>query len=275
MELSAELTILKNSDIKKAIQLMEQVRSISCWIIPEHEDSEVSVAEAAKRLSSHGSIACTVTCRGAKSISQARKKLEPLRKLGIKEILALTGDNARQGDLSIFKLAPEARKKGFEACAAIVFTRENESKRMARKALLGVGKLYTQPVFHGNKQLLIDAIKEFEQRRQAKRPKIALGVLIPFPAKMCKNLSKEKPGFITETSFIQKLEKAESKGHGFKATCAIAKENLEAALEAASQINKLGYESSIHLFGLRDYGKKPEQKAANLLKLIFMENAQV
>lgn len=263
-----ELQISKKADVIEAVEIMRQLKpfGISRYIIPDHFSSKIRVAEAARALSSHGKIVCTATCRGIKSIADAQEKYSWKW-----ETMAVTGDQAQPGDISIFGLIGILKKPA----AAIVFSRKNEAERMAKKSDLGVKSFFSQPVFPGNVEEFVNTMKKFRQARPGAQCKIAIGCMVPFKARLCKKLAREKTGFITDTGFIKGLGAAEKEGRGYEETIRIAREHFNTAKRAESSIRRMGFKTALYIYGIRRYQKIKGNKIRASQMLKQMKNAQI
>ncbi|MBI2581229.1 hypothetical protein HYV85_05505 [Candidatus Woesearchaeota archaeon] len=256
------------------------VKGISSYYVPHYYDSRTSPLAVAKKLAKRcRDITCIQVCRGFKTAAGVKKALAAAAAIKeIKTVLAVTGDKASAADISVFDLIRIIDKKRFRVAAALVFTRKNEAERAAKKAAAGATVFYTQPVFPSNSHRLVKVLRRLSLKHRTKCS-ISLGVFVPFQAAACKKAAKEKPDFITDTSFIQKLAAEEKKSPlaAYSATVRLAKNSLASALKAAALVNKSRKSrckvTEIHLFGLgnRVFGKgkgRIEVSAEQLLRSI-------
>ena len=231
------------------------VNSVNSYCVPNYHNSKTSPLAVAIRLSKHcKNITYTMVCRSHKTLASVRKALsEVARVREIRTILAVTGDKAADGDVNVFDLISSIDKKRFKVSSAIVFTRNGEERRIARKSAAGATIYCTQPVFPENSYKLLSLLKRLQLQCE-----VRIGVLIPFSSPVCRKIAKEKPDFISGTKFIATLAAAEAKSA--KAACAatirIARENLKAAMNVAEAINSgRGNKckiTGIHFYGLSD-----------------------
>ena len=232
------------------------VIGVSSYCIPHYHNSKTSSLAVARKLSKCcKDITYTQVCRGFKdqaSVKSALVKAAAVKQ--IKTILTVTGDKASATHISVFDLIRTIDKKRFKVAAAVVFARKNEAKRVAEKAAAGATVFYTQPVFPSDTGRLVSVLKQISNISCS----INIGVFIPFQAAVCKKAAKEKPDFINDTSFIQKLAAEEKKSPlaARSKTAELAKNNLAAALKVAAVINKNRKSRckviGIHFFGLSD-----------------------
>ncbi len=240
------------------------VKGVSSYCVPHYHNYGTSPLAVARKLSKHcRDITYTQVCRGFKTISGVKKVLAAAAAIKeIKTVLAVTGDKASATGISVFDLIRTIDKKRFRIAAALVFTRKNEAKRTAEKAAAGATIFYTQPVFPSNSYKLVKVLRQLSLNYRTKCS-ISLGVFIPFQAAVCKSVAKEKPDFITDTSFIAGLVAAEKKSPitAYSATVRLAKNSLASALKVAALVNKSRKSrckvTGIHFFGLGDrvFGK--------------------
>lgn len=254
------------------------VIGVSSYVVPSYYGSTIDSFAAARKLSKLcNDITYTQVCRNIKTIPAAKKLISAVAKIrSVKSILAVTGDKASGSDISVFDLIGRIDKKRFKIAAAIVFTRKNEAHRIAKKAEAGATMFYTQPVFGSNREKLVKTLKQLQKTKC----EVRIGVLIPFKSAVCVKIAKEKPDFISDSTFIRQLAAAEDKGA--KAACAatirLAKENLNAAMKTAAAANASSERgckvTGIHFYGLTDrvFGsgkQKMAVPAAELLKKVM------
>ncbi|MBI2141170.1 hypothetical protein HYU16_01985 [Candidatus Woesearchaeota archaeon] len=256
------------------------VKGISSYYVPHYHNSRTSPLTVSKKLAKRcRDITYTQVCRGFKDLTSVKRALAKAAAVKqVKTILAVTGDKASAADISVFDLIRIIDKKRFRAAAALVFTRKNEAERAAKKAAAGATIFCTQPVFPSNSHRLVKVLRQLSLQHSTKCS-ISIGVFAPFQAAACKKAAKEKPDFITDTSFIHELAAEEKKGPlaAYSATVRLAKNNLASALKVAALVNKSRKSrckvTGIHFFGLGDrvFGKGNERvrvSAGQLLRSI-------
>ena len=237
------------------------VEGIPSYCVPHYHSSKGSPLAVARKLSrSCKDITYTQVCRGVKSVSAAKKALAAAAEISsITTVLCVTGDHASNSDISVFEMLKSVGKKRFRAAAAIVFTRNGEALRVARKAAAGAAIFYTQPVFPKNAGKLLKLLKQLPRVEC----EIRIGVLIPFSSSVCRKVAGEKPDFISDNSFVPELEAAERKSAAaaYKTTLRLARESLNSAIMITTAVNSTKASAcrvaGIHLYGLSDriFGK--------------------
>ncbi|MBI2550195.1 hypothetical protein HYV83_03370 [Candidatus Woesearchaeota archaeon] len=231
------------------------VRGVRSYCVPHYYHSKTGPLAAARKLSkSCKDITYTQVCRGFKSIAAVKEALAAAAKISsIKTILFVTGDHASKSDISIFDLLRAVDRKRFKKAAAIVFTRKNEAARIVKKIGAGATEFYTQPVFPGNAGALVNVLQKLPHNV---RCSVRIGVMIPFSAAACRRIAKEKPGFISGKTLVERLAAAERKSPeaAYAETAKIAKEAMALAGELAEKNPRV---TGVHLFGLtgRTFGK--------------------
>lgn len=237
------------------------VEGIPSYCVPNYDSSKSSPLAVARKLSrSCSDITYTQVCRDVKSAATAKKAMAAAAKIsGVTTILCVTGDHASNSDISVFDLLKAVDKKNLRAAAAIVFTRNGEARRVARKAAAGATIFYTQPIFQRNAGKLLKLLKQLSKVDC----EIKIGVLIPFSSPVCRKIAEEKPDFISDKSFAPELAAAERKSAAaaYKTTLRLARESFNAAMKAAAAINATTASAcrvtGIHFYGLSDriFGK--------------------
>ena len=254
------------------------VEGVKSYCVPHHYSSKANPLAIAKKAARFcNNLTYTQVCRGNKAIREARKSMAAAAKIKeIKTILAVTGDNASKSDINVTDLINAIDNKRFSTAAAIVFTRADEARRIAQKAESGAAMFYTQPVFPGNSQKLFSVIRQLQRNLKCS---IIIGVLIPFSSAACQKIALSKPDFISETSFIPELAKAEqiSPLAAYNITLKLAKKAIAASFNLANLVNSVNTGckvTGIHLYGLGDRtfgegGKAVKVTANELFEDIF------
>lgn len=265
LKVSVELPARKKHDIKAAAGIMRQLGAKAAYIVPSHKDSAVSSLEAAKKLLG-AEVMPTITCRGLGSKNAAEKVAAGFAKAEIKSVLAVSGDGREEPDISVMELIRALKASGLKVAAAMVFTRKNEALRIRKKMKAGASVFYTQPVFQSNAANLTRLLSGIDEKIT-----VFAGVLVPFPAALCRRIARQKPDFMPDTSFIKQLASAEKNGTAYEETVRMARQNLHAALKIAGKTRNV---AGLHFYGISDRKFNGEKvKASRLLEDVLRKPA--